>query len=115
MTYHFSLVFLFFVSLVGYGQDIKWLSLDQAEQQQKQTGKSIIILEENFDKIVYFNNLLEDNHEVINKYYLPVKVKKQSDDDSIKIISGKYYIDVTITGWVGEKELKSFLENPNRK
>lgn len=115
MIYHFSLILCLFVSLVGYGQEIQWLSLDQAEQQQKQTGKSIIILEENFDKIVYFNNILQDNHEVINKYYLPVKIKKEGDDDSIKVISGRYYIDVTITGWISQKELKSFLENPNRK
>ena len=115
MTYHFSLILCLFVSLVGYGQEIQWLSLDQAEQQQKQTGKSIIILEENFDKIVYFNNILEENYKLINEYYLPVKIKKESEDDSITFISGKYYIDVVITGWIGQKELKSFLENPNRK
>ncbi len=40
---------------------------------------------------------------------------KEGDDDSIKVISGKYYIDVTITGWISQNELKSFLENPNRK
>ena len=59
MTYHFSLILCLFVSLVGYGQEIQWLSLDQAEQQQKQTGKSIIILEENLEAFIIKYNITE--------------------------------------------------------
>jgi hypothetical protein len=115
MIFRFNLILCLFVSLVGFGQEIQWISLDQAEELQKQNKKSIIILQENYDNIVYFNNLLEENSKLINEYYLPVKIKKDTEEDSIKIISGRYYIDVTITGWVESKELKTFLENPNRK
>jgi len=107
MTYRFSLILCLFVSLVGLGQEIQWVSLDQAEKLSEQTGKPIIILEENHDRIVYLYNLMNEHKDYINEYYLPVKIKASAEDDKIKIISE---IKVTIMGYMSSSGFKRNLE-----
>tara|TARA_R100000900_G_scaffold134272_1_gene111371 strand:+ start:198 stop:530 length:333 start_codon:yes stop_codon:yes gene_type:complete len=107
MTYHFSLILCLFVSLVGLGQEVQWIPLDQAEKLNQQTGKPIIILEENHDRIVYLYNLINKNKDYINEHYLPVKIKTSSEDDKIII---KSQIKITIMGYMSDRGFKKSLE-----
>ena len=89
-------------------EGVKWLSHDQAEKLAEQTGKPIIILEENHDTVTYFYNLINKNKDYINEFYLPVKIKVSAEKDKVKIISSQ--ISLAVAGYMSESGFKTMLE-----
>ena len=84
MTYSYSLILCFFVSVFSIGEHVNWVSLHQAEKLQAEKPKDIFVLYDDGD-----NETLYDKH--IDKYK--------------KLLSDKYYM-VKDTGKIDRLEIR---------
>ena len=83
MTFRSSLILCLFVSIFSIGEDIKWVSLHQAEKLQTGNPKDIFILYDDGDgKTFYDKHIIKYKTLLSNKYYM---VKDTSIIDRLEI------------------------------
>ena len=83
MTFRSSLILCLFVSIFSIGEDVKWVSLHQAEKLQTDNPKDIFILYDDGDnKTLYDDHIIKYKKLLSDKYYM---VKDSSVIDRLEI------------------------------